>query len=190
MSILKEITNHPNIVRFCGVVVDRSPPLVVTEYYPYGSLYSLLQKARKQKEGDPSRVRRGEEGVHVHDDDWRGGRLVAGLTSHAGAGVWQHGLMGGMQVSHHQVLRRTWPPGHQVTQGAALALTLPSVCCCAPPPPSSSFPSSLSTPPQPQNHADYLHWKRRLAMLQDVASGMIFMHNRWGAGGLHASCRG
>jgi hypothetical protein len=53
---------HPNVVRFCGVCLR--PPLVVTEYYSYGSLYQMLQRARKQLEakGANQRVCVGEGG--------------------------------------------------------------------------------------------------------------------------------
>jgi hypothetical protein len=38
--------NHPNLVRFCGVCLD--PPLLVMEYYRHGSVYSMLERARRQ----------------------------------------------------------------------------------------------------------------------------------------------
>jgi serine/threonine protein kinase len=54
-----KITNHPNMVRMYGVVVDRTPPLLVTEYYQYGSLFALLSKARKQVETHNAKVSKG-----------------------------------------------------------------------------------------------------------------------------------
>lgn len=38
--------NHPNLVRFCGVCLD--PPLLVMEYYRHGSVFGLLDRARRQ----------------------------------------------------------------------------------------------------------------------------------------------
>ena len=58
VAIMMQITNHPNMVRFCGVVVDHAPPLLVTEYYQYGSLFALLSKARKQVETQSAKVSR------------------------------------------------------------------------------------------------------------------------------------
>jgi serine/threonine protein kinase len=53
LSLMKEVRmmtalNHPNIVRFCGVCLN--PQFIVTEYYHRGSLFIILQKARKQLE--------------------------------------------------------------------------------------------------------------------------------------------
>ena len=36
---------HPNIMRFLAVVLD--PPMIVMQYYPAGSLFELLRKARR-----------------------------------------------------------------------------------------------------------------------------------------------
>ena len=36
---------HPNIMRFLAVVLD--PPMIVMQYYPHGSLFDLLRKARR-----------------------------------------------------------------------------------------------------------------------------------------------
>ena len=58
VAIMMQITNHPNMVRFCGVVVDHAPPLLVTEYYQYGTLFNLLGKARKQVEAHNAKVSR------------------------------------------------------------------------------------------------------------------------------------
>jgi serine/threonine protein kinase len=38
--------NHPNLVRFCGVCLD--PPLLVMEYYRHGSVFGMLDRARRQ----------------------------------------------------------------------------------------------------------------------------------------------
>eukprot|EP00879_Flechtneria_rotunda_P011134 GHRR01011632.1.p1 GENE.GHRR01011632.1~~GHRR01011632.1.p1 ORF type:complete len:1046 (+),score=387.29 GHRR01011632.1:425-3139(+) len=46
--------NHPNVVRFCGVCLD--PPLVVMEFYKHGSVYALLEKARRQMHNKTSRT--------------------------------------------------------------------------------------------------------------------------------------
>lgn len=48
-ALLKEVgllgkLMHPNLVRFCGVCLD--PPLVVMEYYRFGSVYKMLESAR------------------------------------------------------------------------------------------------------------------------------------------------
>ncbi len=48
VQMLNHLTMHPNVVRFCGVCLD--PPLIITEYYSRGSLYHMLQRARKQLE--------------------------------------------------------------------------------------------------------------------------------------------
>lgn len=37
--------SHPNIMRFCAVCLD--PPMIVTQYYPHGSLFDLLKKGRR-----------------------------------------------------------------------------------------------------------------------------------------------
>jgi serine/threonine protein kinase len=38
--------SHPNLVRFCGVCLD--PPLLVMEYYRHGSVFGMLDRARRQ----------------------------------------------------------------------------------------------------------------------------------------------
>eukprot|EP00798_Chlamydomonas_sp_ICE-L_P010698 gene10698-12394_t len=52
VQALVDVSQHPNIVRFIGVCVD--PPRIVTEYYPLGSLFSIVAKAR---EGDSNVIR-------------------------------------------------------------------------------------------------------------------------------------
>ena len=37
--------SHPNIMRFCAVCLD--PPMIVTQYYPHGSMFDLLKKGRR-----------------------------------------------------------------------------------------------------------------------------------------------
>ena len=44
--------SHPNIMRFMAISLD--PPMIVMQYYSYGSLFSLLQ------------VRVGSEGMHTY----------------------------------------------------------------------------------------------------------------------------
>ncbi|GFH32190.1 protein kinase domain-containing protein, partial [Haematococcus lacustris] len=38
--------NHPNIVRFMAICLD--PPLIIMQFYPHGSLFDLLQRARSK----------------------------------------------------------------------------------------------------------------------------------------------
>lgn len=37
--------SHPNVMRFCAVCFN--PPIIVTQYYPHGSLFDLLKKGRR-----------------------------------------------------------------------------------------------------------------------------------------------
>lgn len=45
IAMLRELTVHPNIVRFCGICLE--PLRLVTEYYKGGSLTQLIQKASR-----------------------------------------------------------------------------------------------------------------------------------------------
>lgn len=55
--------NHPNLVRFCGVCLD--PPLLVMEYYHHGSVYNLLEKAKRQWIHSLT-----DTGAEAKDDKW------------------------------------------------------------------------------------------------------------------------
>lgn len=52
VQALIDVSQHPNIVRFIGVCLD--PPRIVLEYYPLGSLFTILLKARQ---GDHNVIR-------------------------------------------------------------------------------------------------------------------------------------
>ena len=59
VAIMMQITNrNPHMVRCCGVMLHHMPPLLVTEYYQYGSLFAMLSKAREQVETHSARVSR------------------------------------------------------------------------------------------------------------------------------------
>uniref|UniRef100_A0A7R9VE76 Protein kinase domain-containing protein n=1 Tax=Chlamydomonas euryale TaxID=1486919 RepID=A0A7R9VE76_9CHLO len=45
VQALIDVSQHPNVVRFIGLCID--PPRIVTEYYPLGSMFDLLCKARQ-----------------------------------------------------------------------------------------------------------------------------------------------
>lgn len=52
-----QVTQCLNIVRFSGVCLDPRRPLVITEYYPRGSLHQLLTRSRIQLESEGAAAR-------------------------------------------------------------------------------------------------------------------------------------
>ncbi|WIA08465.1 hypothetical protein OEZ85_007902 [Tetradesmus obliquus] len=60
---------HPNLVRFCGVCLD--PPLVVMEYYRHGSLFSMLDQARRQRSNLTANTQHSRQATkHMDYFDW------------------------------------------------------------------------------------------------------------------------
>ena len=49
---------HPNIMRFMAICLE--PPMIVMQYYPHGSLFSVLQVRGEERTMADSRDRRKE----------------------------------------------------------------------------------------------------------------------------------
>ena len=95
--------SHPNIMRFMAVCLD--PPMIVMQYYPHGSLFDLLRKARGgnqrcikelqwNKRLEMLKVRTQQGGQGGGGRGGRGGRIWGGV------GGWQVCLGPGVVPVH------------------------------------------------------------------------------------------
>lgn len=199
MGILAKLT-HPNLVRFCGVCLD--PPLVVMEYYRNGSMFKMLECARAAVSqgrtnkvssravqcmaGTPSRIP-----GHWCPLVYR----IPTVTGSAGRARFAFVFVCAPSSSTSSNLLDLKSTTHAQT---ACTLAAAPLCCRTQDMTCTCFPTALlpcgfSNPvtlcllacllacacvcPPPQ-YVNYLSWKRRLQMLHDVASGMLYLHSR------------
>ncbi|KIZ02469.1 LIM domain kinase 1 [Monoraphidium neglectum] len=73
IRMLADLTNHPNVVHFCGVCLRKGnlKPLVVTQYYEKGSAHQLLLKAKSRLDLAPP-ARKEEALRELRDLSWAG----------------------------------------------------------------------------------------------------------------------
>ena len=149
---LAALTTHPNVVRLCGVCLR--PPLVVTEFYPNGSLYQMLARARKQLESG-----RGSQRV-------RAGCMFCVVRVRACVRWGMSLRAAGERDAGLRAPNVSTPPSPPISPPPPSSLYMSALPC-----PSVRLPFVFRTPPR--QCVRYLTWARRLEMLHDVAAGMM-----------------
>lgn len=173
--------SHPNIMRLCGYSFH--PPALVTEYQRHGTVSNLLLRAQQQHRGPGSSLRKqnkvstaatAECGLlHI-----QGGILLTTLYA-AGAAVLSFLALSACDCSQVCWLDTSLVIYKSIKHCPSLLscclywlVTLGVVYSTCIPTYSRRFYLFVIQLVQ------YLNWKRRLGMLQDTASGLLYLHSR------------